>query len=158
MSAASALPVLLPLPWEASPAPPLPQNATIAQRADYYASRKQANDAHERSPEMMAYRKLRRRDDESDPAPGIPDCHNYLLAKFDDPLWLTKQLTVLLFANKALSITAWGQHYREYSEVQTVNSSLAVCVKLAVLTLRSGGVDPERYFAQKTIESFHRFL
>ena len=154
----SALSLLLPLPWEAPLAPPLPQDATKAQRADYYASRKTANEAHERSPEMMAYKELRRRDDESDPEPGIPICNNYLLAKFDDPLWLTKLLTVLVFANKALSIPAWGQHYLKYSEVQTVNSSLAVCVKLAVLTLRAGGVDPEQYFAPRTVESFHRFL
>jgi len=156
-SVVSALP-LLPLPWEAPPASPLPQDATKAQRADYYASRKKANEAHENSPEMKAYKKLRRSDDESDPESGIPICNNYLLAKFDEPLWLTKQLTVLLFANKALSIPAWGQHYLKYSDVQKVNSSLAVCVKLAVLTLRAGGVDPERYFAPKTVESFHRFL
>jgi hypothetical protein len=156
VSLVSEPPKLLPMPWEAPPAPKLPENTTSAQRTEYYAERKKANADHERSPCMMAHKKLRRRDDESDPEPGLADCHEYLLAKYDDPLWLVKLLTVLLFANKALSIPAWGAYYREYSEVQRVQKSLAVCVKTAVLSLREGGIKLEEYFAQKTIESFHR--
>jgi len=147
---------LLPMPWEALPAPKLPKDATSAQRKEYYAEREKANADHEISPNMTAHKKLRRRNDESDPAPGIDVCHKYLLAKYDDDAWLTKQLSVLIFANRALSIPIWNQYYSDDSEVQKVKNSLTVCVKTAVMSLREGGVDLERYFAQKTIESFHR--
>jgi hypothetical protein len=147
---------LLPMPWEASLASKLPENATSEQRGAYYDERRKANLDHEQTPAMLAHKRLRRRDDESDPEPGIEICHDYLLAKYEDPEWLTKLLTVLLFANKALSIPIWDQYYRDQSKLQKVRKSLAVCVKLAILALEEGGVVLEQYFAPKTIELFRR--
>ena len=154
-SVVSALP-LLPLPWKKPPAPELPPNSTRGERDEYYRLCKIEKDAHARNPAVAIHKRLLRLNDDSDPKPGISICEEYIHAERTNPNWLAMQLTVVFFAMKARAQPAWGMYYSDLTEVQQVMRSLADCEKRAVIALIEGGVEPRRYFYQKTVESFDR--
>jgi hypothetical protein len=146
------------MPWEPPPAPPLPKGGTKQDMKNYYAEREAANKAHSMTPDVQAHGALVRRNDDIDPAARIHICELYVLARLDDPLFLTKHFSVLIFTHRAMSFPYWTQFYSKQSEIDRVRRSLTHCAKTAVLSLRMGGIVLEEYFGPKTIQWFDSLI
>jgi hypothetical protein len=117
--------------WEAPPASEPPKGATKEVRKLYFKNREIANAAHKISLSWCIHHKLVR-NEEDDPAQGLNTCKEYLLVKQKaDPEWLTKNLTALLYANKALTCTSWSQYYLDSKKYNQVCQDLALCAETA---------------------------